>query len=132
MPYRNKAFVSFDGDTDMHYYQLMRAWTQSDHTAFGFYNAVMGKGSSIPLDFLRLQLWNIMPNGRSTMFYSIGPWREKHADWFYEDLIELFNLLSQNRIKPAIGERMPLVEAVHAHELIEQAAVQGKIVLMVS
>lgn len=39
MPYRNKAFVSFDGDTDMHYYQLMRAWTQSDHTAFSFYDA---------------------------------------------------------------------------------------------
>lgn len=39
MPYRNKVFVSFDGDTDIHYYRLMRAWKQSDHTDFNFYDA---------------------------------------------------------------------------------------------
>jgi len=39
MPYRNKVFVSFDGDTDMHYYRLMRAWKQSDQTDFNFYDA---------------------------------------------------------------------------------------------
>ena len=39
MPYRNKVFVSFDGDTDIHYYRLMRAWKQSDHTPFNFYDA---------------------------------------------------------------------------------------------
>lgn len=92
----------------------------------------MGKGGSVPLDFLRLQLWNIMPNTRSTTFYSIGPWRKKHADWFHEDLTKLFNLLSQGRVKPVIEERMPLVEAGRAHELIEQATVKGKIVLIVN
>lgn len=39
MPYRNKTFVSFDGDTDMHYYRLMQAWTQNDGMDFNFYNA---------------------------------------------------------------------------------------------
>ena len=39
MPYRNKTFVSFDGDTDMHYYRLMQAWTQNDGIDFNFYNA---------------------------------------------------------------------------------------------
>ena len=39
MPYRNKTFVSFDGDTDIHYYRLMQAWTQNDGIAFNFYNA---------------------------------------------------------------------------------------------
>lgn len=100
--------------------------------AYGFYNAIMGKGGNIPFDFLQLQLWNIVPNGRSTTFYSIGPWRKKHADWFYEDLVKLFNLLAQGKIKPVIWKRMPLAEATRAHELIEQAAVQGKIVLTVS
>jgi NADPH:quinone reductase-like Zn-dependent oxidoreductase len=100
--------------------------------AYGFYNAAMGKGGSVSLDFLRLQLWNILPNGRSTTFYSIGPWREKHPDWFDEDLTELFNLLAQGRIKPVIGERLPLVEAARAHELIERAAMPGKMVLLVS
>src|SRR2546429_8811769 len=39
MPYRNKTFVSFDGDTDMHYYRLMQAWTQHDGIDFNFYDA---------------------------------------------------------------------------------------------
>ena len=39
MPYRNKVFVSFDGDTDIHYYRLMRAWKQSDRTSFNFFDA---------------------------------------------------------------------------------------------
>jgi len=39
MPYRNKTFVSFDGDTDMHYYRLMTAWKQNDGFDFNFYNA---------------------------------------------------------------------------------------------
>lgn len=39
MPYRNKMFVSFDGDTDMHYYRLMQAWHQNDGIDFNFYNA---------------------------------------------------------------------------------------------
>jgi len=39
MPYRNKTFVSFDGDSDMLYYRLMQAWTQNDSIDFNFYNA---------------------------------------------------------------------------------------------
>ena len=39
MPYRNKSFVSFDGDEDMPYYRLMQAWKQNDGIAFNFYNA---------------------------------------------------------------------------------------------
>ncbi len=39
MPYRNKTFVSFDGDIDMAYYRLMQAWKQNDGIDFNFYNA---------------------------------------------------------------------------------------------
>ena len=39
MPYRNKTFVSFDGDSDIHYYRLMLAWKQNDGLGFNFYNA---------------------------------------------------------------------------------------------
>lgn len=39
MPYRNKVFISFDGDNDIHYYRLMRAWKQSDRTDFNFFDA---------------------------------------------------------------------------------------------
>ena len=100
--------------------------------AYGFYNATMGRGGNIPLGFIKLQIWNILPNGHSMKFYSIGALREKQAAWFREDLTELFNLLAQGKIKPVIAERMPLTEAAHAHELIEQSAVNGKIVLVVN
>jgi len=99
--------------------------------AYGFYNAVLGKGGSIPLDFLRLKLWNILPNGRLATFYSIGALRQKHPDWFSEDLTKLFDWLAQGKIKPVIAMQMPLAEARRAHELIERAEVQGKIVLTV-
>lgn len=39
MVYRNKTYVAFDGDNDMKYYNLMKAWKQSDNTNFNFYDA---------------------------------------------------------------------------------------------
>lgn len=39
MAYRNKTFVSFDGDNDMHYYRLLTAWHQNDNTPFDLYDA---------------------------------------------------------------------------------------------
>jgi hypothetical protein len=39
LAYRNKTYVAFDGDSDIHYYRLMRAWHQSDTTDFNFYDA---------------------------------------------------------------------------------------------
>lgn len=39
MAYRNKTFVSFDGDNDIHYYRLMTAWKANDRFEFNFYDA---------------------------------------------------------------------------------------------
>jgi len=100
--------------------------------AFGFYNAVMGRGGNVPLDFMRLKLWNILPNGRSTVFYSIGLLRKRNPHWFSEDLQTLFGLLAEERIKPIIAKKMPFYEAAQAHKILENAGVQGKIVLNVS
>ncbi|MEA3336617.1 MAG: medium chain dehydrogenase/reductase family protein [Chloroflexota bacterium] len=100
--------------------------------AYGFYNQSMGKGGNVPIEFMRVKLWNILPNGRSTSFYSIGDLRKKQPDWFRQDLTALFDLLAQGKIKPVIGRRMGLEDAAQAHELIEQAAVKGRIVLVVN
>ncbi len=101
---------------------------------YGFHNAAQGKASTLSVisSLIRLQLWNRLPNGRSATMYSIGSLRKKHAAWFSEDLIALFGLLEQGKIKPVIAERMPLAEAARAHKLVDQAAVQGKIVLIMS
>lgn len=100
--------------------------------SYGFYNSVLGKGGSIPLDFLRLKLWDVVPNHRSASFYSIGATRKKHPRWFAEDLSILFDLLKEGRVSPIIDRRMPMGEAAKAYELIEKAKVNGKIILEVT
>ena len=124
------AFDPIGGDSFKRSFSALRQGGKL--VAYGFYNSAMGRGGSIPLDFIRLQLWNLWPNGRSTEFYSIGELRHKHADWFSEDLTTLFDLLARHKIQPIIAARMPLADARRAHELIEKAEVQGKIVLTVS
>lgn len=39
MAYSNKTYVAFDGDKDIHYYYLMKAWKSSKHHSFNFYDA---------------------------------------------------------------------------------------------
>lgn len=96
--------------------------------AFGFYNAVMDKGGSIPMDYMKMMLWDIMPNQKKASFYSIGALRKKHPEWFKEDLQKLFKLLGNGDIKPEISAHFPLDEARKVHELIEDAKIKGKVV----
>ncbi len=100
--------------------------------AFGFQNEVLGHGGSIPLDFVKLKLWDWLPNGHATAFYSIGAMRRKHPEWFREDLTTLFELLAAGRIKPVIAEVLPLKEARRAHEMLEHGSAAGKLVLRVA
>jgi len=39
MAYRNKVYVAFDGDNDMQYYYLMKAWANNSSINFDFYDA---------------------------------------------------------------------------------------------
>ena len=98
---------------------------------FGFQNEVLGRGGSIPLDFIRLKLWDWLPNGHATAFYSIGAMRRAHPDWFREDLSTLFGLLAQGRIVPEVAQVLPLAEVREAHRMIESGEVPGKLVLRV-
>ncbi len=100
--------------------------------AFGFQNAVLGRGGSIPLDFVKLKLWDWLPNGHATAFYSIGAMRRRHPDWFREDLARLFDMLAAGRIDPVVAEVLPLEEARRAHERVEAGEVAGKLVLRVT
>ena len=100
--------------------------------AFGFQNEVLGRGGSIPLDFVKLKLWDWLPNGHATAFYSIGAMRRKHPEWFREDLAALFGMLSEGRIAPVVAEVLPLDAVRQAHERVEAGEVTGKLVLRVS
>jgi MTH538 TIR-like domain (DUF1863) len=39
MAYRNKTYIVFDGDNDMHYYRLMTAWSTNEKFDMDFVNA---------------------------------------------------------------------------------------------
>jgi NADPH:quinone reductase-like Zn-dependent oxidoreductase len=68
--------------------------------------------------------------GRRVASYFIGGMKASHPDWFQSDLAALFDLLAQKKLSPVIAERLPLAEARRAHELLDRAAVSGKIVLI--
>ncbi|MFW6302283.1 MAG: medium chain dehydrogenase/reductase family protein [Bacteroidales bacterium] len=96
--------------------------------AFGFYNSVMGKDGNIPLDFMKILMWNIFPNGKSSGFYSIDGLRKKHPDWFKADLQSLFGLLEDGKIQPEIAGHVPLEKARSIHEKMEKEEITGKII----
>ncbi len=62
--------------------------------------------------------------------YSIQWLKRLKPAWFRQDLITLFDLLQQQKIKPLIAQRLPLAEARQAHELLGKGGVTGKIVLV--
>jgi len=80
--------------------------------------------------FALMGLLGYLPDGKSARWYSITTEKKKHPEWFPEDLATLLGLLAEKKVRPVISARLPLREAQHAHELIEQARVSGKIVLM--
>lgn len=62
--------------------------------------------------------------------YSIHWLKRVRPAWFRQDLMALFDLLQQGKIKPLVARRIPLAEARSAHELLGQGGVTGKIVLV--
>lgn len=72
----------------------------------------------------------LLPGRKRVIPYSIQTLKRLKPALFKKDLIALFNLLQQKKIKPLIAHRFSLTEARQAHELLEKGGVVGKIVLM--
>lgn len=98
---------------------------------FGYQNSASGKGGNVIVDYFKILFWNLLPSKPSANFYIISKWHKEHNDWFQEDLSQLFTLLSERKIKPEIAKIMNLSEASEAHRLVEEAKIEGKIVLRV-
>jgi NADPH2:quinone reductase len=71
-----------------------------------------------------------LPGRKSMVPYSIQWLMRLKPTWFRHDLLTLFELLQQKKIKPLIAQRLPLCQARHAHELLGSGGVIGKIVLI--
>ena len=72
----------------------------------------------------------LFPGRKRVLPYSIQWLKRLRPAWFRQDLIALFDLLQQKRIKPLIAERIAFSQARRAHELLGKGGVVGKIVLV--
>ena len=84
----------------------------------------------IPIYALYIAGGWLLPGRKRIVPYSIQTLKRLKPESFRRDLIALFELLQQHKIKPLIAQRLPLAEAKHAHELLGKGGVIGKIVLV--
>ncbi len=81
----------------------------------------------IPFTLLTVGLLKLIPNGKQV---PLTPDLGKEKAWLRETLAELLALLAAGKIKPIVADRVPLNEAVCAHELLERGGYAGKVVLV--
>src|SRR5262249_11439388 len=72
----------------------------------------------------------LLPGRKRVVPYSIQTLKRLKPSLFRQDLIALLDLLQQQKIKPLIARRFPLVEARQAQELLGKGGITGKIVLV--
>jgi NADPH:quinone reductase len=77
-----------------------------------------------------LGAWGLLSRSRIVLTYRIAKLRDRHPDWFREDLLSLLQLLREGKIHPTVAERLPLIDARRAHELLERSAAVGRLVLV--
>ncbi len=74
----------------------------------------------------------LLPGRKRVVPYSIQTLKRLRPALFRQDLISLFDLLQQQKIKPLVARRFPLAEARQAQELLANGGVTGKIVLVLN
>jgi NADPH2:quinone reductase len=74
----------------------------------------------------------LLPGRRRVVPYSIQWLKRLRPALFRQDLVTLFGLLQQRKIRPLIAQRFPLREARGAHEVLGKGGVIGKIVLVLN
>ncbi|HWE29519.1 MAG TPA: medium chain dehydrogenase/reductase family protein [Polyangia bacterium] len=77
----------------------------------------------------RFQLLRLMDATRAVMGFNVMVLKRARPEWYAEDLGALLGMLAERKLRPLIAERRPLAEAARAHQLLDDAAVTGKIVL---
>jgi NADPH:quinone reductase-like Zn-dependent oxidoreductase len=97
-----------------------------------------------------VSLWGLFSPRRRVLVYRVQKLRKGHQvlplsglrralpvgggprnpEWFREDFDALLELLRDDKIQPAVAERLPLSDARRAHELLESSAAKGKLVLV--
>ena len=82
------------------------------------------------LGYAKLQLFHMLPNGKSGEFYGITAQYIKDKQPYFDDIPELIKLLKEGKLKPIIAKKLPILDAAKANELLESGSISGKIVLL--
>ncbi len=90
----------------------------------------LSKAAAGWLGMPRFQLLELMDETRSVMGYNVTVMKAARPEWYREDLSALLALLADGKLRPLVAERIPLAEAARAHQLLDDAAVAGKLVLV--
>jgi NADPH:quinone reductase-like Zn-dependent oxidoreductase len=93
---------------------------------FGVAASAGAGGKIIPLSILTRLGLALIPDGRRA---PLTPDISKDNALYRATLTELLDLAALGRIRPVVAERIPLPEAVRAHELLERGGHAGKVVL---
>lgn len=97
---------------------------------YGAHTVIEDGMFKLVLGFILSWFLNLLPDQKAIMNYSVTRPKYSMPEWCRDDLVILFGLLAQGKIKPIIAEQIPLVEAIRAHELLEKGTVNGKLVLV--
>jgi NADPH:quinone reductase-like Zn-dependent oxidoreductase len=130
---QNGVDAVFDGIGGGHLWSSYNALAPGGHLlSYGFSAAMQSQQRQLAFAatfglMTALKLW---PDGKRVSFYSITGLKQAHPDWFKQDLAILLNWLAAGRIRPVIAQRLPLREAVAAHQLLDRGAVAGQLVLV--
>jgi NADPH:quinone reductase-like Zn-dependent oxidoreductase len=88
-------------------------------------------GRVIPPTLPTVFLLKLIPDGKqASMSPNLAEFAPTHNAWYRETLTELLDSLAEGTIKPVMAERIPLLEAARAHELLERGGYAGKVVLV--
>jgi NADPH:quinone reductase-like Zn-dependent oxidoreductase len=83
----------------------------------------------IPGSLFMRTLVSLIPDGRKAPLTPAAS--PDNIERYQETLAKLLNWLADGSLKPHVHERVPLLEAVRAHEVIERGKYAGKVVLVV-
>ncbi len=84
-----------------------------------------------PLSLLMVFALKLIPDGKQVPTCpTLGKFAKAHNEWYRQTLTELLDSLAAGRIKPVVAERVPLVDAARAHEILERSGHTGKVVLV--
>jgi len=126
--------AAFDSMGSAHLKRSVRAVRMGGTVvAYGYYEAAQRGGNpvlDVLLQYVRLGLWSLPPQRKHVAFYDTRPTKKKHPDWYRDDLARLFAWLAAGELKPVIAARLPLDEVVRAHQEVERADVQGRLILI--